>query len=81
MLLGEGNQIGRVSRPRDFRGVSPFGQEQVHDALGSVERRDVKRCPSLLVLRVDVCTLRKKRTRQGKRPVGLACTVQGGLPI
>jgi hypothetical protein len=69
MPLGERKQIGRVSSPRHLQGVSALGEKQIHDALGSVERRNMKGCPSVVVLGIDVGSLFKKRTRRRKRLV------------
>ena len=54
MPLRERNEIGRVSSPRDLERVSALGEEEICDALGSVVRRDMEGCPSLLVLGIDV---------------------------
>ncbi len=57
VVLGEGNEIGRISSPRDGHRVCTLGKKQIDDAVRSIERCDMKRCPSLLVFGVDVGSL------------------------
>jgi hypothetical protein len=67
--LRKRNEIGRVSSPRDLQGVCPLGEKQIDDAFRSIIRCDMKGCPSVLVLGVDVGLLRKKSARRRKRLV------------
>jgi hypothetical protein len=67
--LRERNEIGRVSSPRDLQGVCPLGEKEIYDALGSVVGRDMKGGPSVLVLGVDVGSVRKKSAGRRKRLV------------
>jgi hypothetical protein len=67
--LRERNEIGRVSSPCHLQGVRALGEKQICDALGSVVRRNMERRPSVLVLGIDVSSVRKKPARCRKRLV------------